>query len=71
MFPVFSVNADSEGIRALPGAEAPGRGILREGHVSCAPKKRLVGVVGARRISPLGSVAAVHSHLSPTQKLPD
>ncbi len=44
MFPVGAVHAQSEGIRTLPGGEAPGRGILRKGHVSCAQKERLVKV---------------------------
>ena len=42
MFPVGAVHAQPEGIRALPGGEAPGRGNLREGHAGRTQKERLV-----------------------------
>lgn len=40
MFPVGTVHAQSEGIRALPGGKAPGGGILWKGHASCAQAER-------------------------------
>lgn len=42
MFPVSAVPAQSEGFEALPGAEAPGRGIIWKGHAGITQEERSV-----------------------------
>lgn len=52
MFPVSAVLAQPEGIQTLPGAEAPGTGIVRKGHAGRAQEERSVQRQGLRFVHP-------------------
>lgn len=52
MFPVSAVLAQPESIQTLPGAEAPGTGIVRKGHAGRAQEERSVQREGLRFVYP-------------------